>query len=67
MIGRGIWLESIKEKINDEKFQQEMDQMLKNEKIFDWTKSLNDTQIDAIALALRMEKEGRSKLIVTSM
>jgi len=63
LIQGGLKLQDFKQVVNDpsklNQFIDEMNSIMKKEQIFDWTKSLNDQQIEAIGTALKMEKESR--------
>ena len=55
----GIHVESYKTMIKDPEFLKSIDELKRTEGIFHWTETLNDEQVDAIATALKMEKEKR--------
>ena len=55
----GIWVETLKASIKDPEFLKTIKELMKTDGIFHWTETLNDQQLDAIASALKMEKEQR--------
>ncbi len=63
LIQGGLKLQDFKEVVDEpsklNQFINEMNSIMKKEQIFDWTKSLNEQQIEAIGMALKMEKESR--------
>jgi len=61
----GLWLQKHKDDIHDpkiiKKFVEEWNASMNEVKIFDWTKQLSDSQINAVGMALDLEKENRYK------
>ena len=55
----GMHVESYKTMIKDPKFLKSIEQLKQNEGVFHWVETLTDEQVDAIATALKMEKENR--------
>lgn len=55
----GMHVESYKAMIKDPKFLKSIEDLKRTEGIFHWIETLNDEQVDAIAMALKMEKEKR--------
>ena len=58
----GMHVESYKMTIKDPEFMKSIDELKKTEGIFQWIETLTDSQADAIATALTMEKEKRSEI-----
>ena len=57
--GVGMLVESYKLKIKDPEFLKTIEELKQNDGIFHWTKNLTDEQLDAIAEALKIDKEQR--------
>jgi len=55
----GMHVESYKMMIKDPEFLKSIDELKKTEGIFQWIETLTDSQADAIATALTMDKEKR--------
>jgi len=55
----GIRVESYKTKIKDPEFLKTIEELKQSEGIIEWSNALTNQQIDAIATALKMEKERR--------
>lgn len=55
----GMHVESYKTMIKDPEFLKSIEELKQTEGIFQWTETLSDEQADAIAMALKMEKEKR--------
>ena len=55
----GMHVESYKIMIKDPKFLKSIEQLKQNEGVFHWIETLTDEQVNAIATALKMEKENR--------
>ena len=54
-----MFVESYKTMIKDPAFLESIDELKQNEGLFQWTEALKDNEIDAIATALKFEKEKR--------
>ena len=65
LVEGGLWLQEHKDDIHDpklvQKFVSEWNASMNEKKIFDWTKQLSDSQINAVGMALGLEKERRVK------
>jgi len=57
----GIHVESYKTMIKDPEFLKSIEELKKTEGIFNWIETLSEEQSDAIAMALKMEKERRTE------
>ena len=55
----GMYVESYKSMIKDPEFLKTIEELKQTEGVFNWLETLNDTQMDAIATAIKMEKEKR--------
>lgn len=55
----GMHVESYKTIIKDPQFLKSIKELKQTEGVFHWTETLTDEQVDAIATALKMEKEKR--------
>ena len=55
----GMQVESFEPKINDPEFLKKIEELKETDGVFHWVDSLNDQQVDAIATALKMQKEKR--------
>ena len=55
----GMHVETYKTKIKDPKFLKSIEELKKTEGVFKWTEKLSDEEVDAVATALKMEKEKR--------
>jgi len=55
----GIHVESYKSMIKDPAFLKSIDELKKTEGLFQWIETLKDNEVDAIADALKFEKEKR--------
>ncbi len=58
-IAVGMHVESYKTMIKDPEFLKSIEELKQTEGIFTWIETLEDQQVDAIATALKMEKEQR--------
>lgn len=62
----GIKVHNYQEMMKDpdkaEEFRKKMQEMVKNEEIFDWVQTLTPDQIDGFIMALQMEKDNRYKV-----
>jgi len=55
----GMYVESYKTMIKDPEFLKTIEELKQKESVFDWLETLNDSQMDAIATAIKMGKEKR--------
>ena len=55
----GLYIESCKGLIKDQKFLKSIEELKQTEGIFDWLQTLTDSQLDAMHTASKMEKEKR--------
>ena len=55
----GMLTESYQHEIKNPEFIKSVEELKQGDKVFEWLQTLNDTQLDAIFMASKMEKEGR--------
>ena len=55
----GMHVESLKSMIKDPVFLKSIEELKQTEGLFQWTETLKDNEVDAIASALKFEKEKR--------
>lgn len=54
--------EMMKDPRLSEEFHNKMQDLVSNDQVFDWTKTLSDSQLDGFFMAIQMEKEKRYEL-----
>ena len=55
----GMKIESYESIIKDPAFLEKIEDLKQGDKIFHWTETLTDTQLDSVSYALKMEKDRR--------
>lgn len=55
----GRLADKYKNKISNADFLKTVDELKKNDSLFEWAASLKDNELDALTYAIKMEKEGR--------
>jgi len=59
LIEVGLMVNTMKAKIKDPEFLKSIEEIKKKEMIFDWVTTLRDNEMNAIQVAIQMEKDAR--------
>jgi hypothetical protein len=61
LIKMGIFVQTMKSKVNDKDFIEEMKKTIKDEKIFDWLETLSTDQLSGLKTASEIVMDGKYK------
>lgn len=57
----GLFIDNIKHEVKNPEFLRQLEEIMNENKIFEWTSSMTDDQLNAIKMAVELEREQRYK------